>query len=115
MKKTIAILLVAVLALSSVFAGFSLSGEANVSLTGDIDGKTLGFKNGDNKVKVTIEGATAEKVNEGEIYAGIKASLTIKDIKSEDSNTYGLVAKEVKIKEAYIALQIEKEYSKEEW
>ncbi|MDD7271394.1 MAG: hypothetical protein PUH25_05880 [Spirochaetales bacterium] len=102
MKKTIAILLVAVLALSSVFAGFSLSGEANVSLTGDIDGKTLGFKNGDNKVKVTIEGATAEKVNEGEIYAGIKASLTIKDIKSEDSNTYGLVAKEVKIKEAYI-------------
>ena len=58
MKKTIAILLVAVLALSSVFAGFSLSGEANVSLKGDIDGKTLGFKNGDNKVKVTIEGAT---------------------------------------------------------
>ena len=78
MKKTIAILLVAVLAVSSVFAGFSLSGEANVSLKGDFDAKTLGFKNGDNKVKVAIEGATAEKVNEGDIYAGVKAELSFK-------------------------------------
>ena len=78
MKKTIAILLVAVLAVSSVFAGFSLSGEANVSLKGDFVNKTLGFTNGENKVKVTIEGATAEKVNEGDIYAGIKAELAFK-------------------------------------
>ncbi len=99
MKKTIAILLVAVLALSSVFAGFSLSGEANVSLKGDIDGKTLGFKNGDNKVKVTIEGATAEKVNEGDIYAGIKATLTIKDIEAKNTP---VESKELKINEAYI-------------
>ena len=78
MKKTIAILLVAVLAVSSVFAGFSLSGEANVKLVGSFDDKTLGFTNGDNKVKVAIEGATAEKVNEGDIYAGIKAVLSFK-------------------------------------
>ena len=78
MKKTIAILLVAVLAVSSVFAGFSLSGEANVKLVGNFDDKTLGFTNGDNKVKVAIEGATAEKVNEGDIYAGIKAVLSFK-------------------------------------
>ena len=78
MKKTIAILLVAVLAVSSVFAGFSLSGEANVKLVGNFDDKTLGFINGQNQVKVTIEGATAEKVNEGDIYAGIKATLAFK-------------------------------------
>lgn len=77
MKKTIAILLVAVLAVSSVFAGFTLSGEANVSLKGSFDDKTLGFTNGDNKVKVAIEGATAEKVNEGDIYAGVKAVLEL--------------------------------------
>lgn len=51
MKKSITILLVAVLVLSSVFAGSSLSGEANFSLKGDIDKNTLGFTNGTNKVK----------------------------------------------------------------
>ena len=91
MKKTIAILLVAVLAVSSVFAGFTLSGEANVSLKGDFDAKTLGFKNGDNKVKVAIEGATAEKVNEGDIYAGIKAVLEL-DL---GATTYVEINKEV--------------------
>ena len=91
MKKTIAILLVAVLAVSSVFAGFTLSGEANVSLKGDFDAKTLGFKNGDNKVKVAIEGATAEKVNEGDIYAGIKAVLEL-DL---GASTYVEINKEV--------------------
>ena len=99
MKKTIAILLVAVLAVSSVFAGFSLSGEANVSLKGDFDKKTLGFTNGENKVKVTIEGATAEKVNEGDIYAGIKATLTIKDIKAKNT---AVESNKLEISEAYI-------------
>ena len=106
MKKTIAILLVAVLALSSVFAGFSLSGEANVSLTGDIDAKKLGFTNGTNKVKIAIEGATAEKVNEGDIYAGIKAELTFKDATSENNGLkdtpLSFVVKNAKISEAYI-------------
>ena len=114
MKKTIAILLVAVLAVSSVFAGFTLSGEANVSLKGDFDAKTLGFKNGDNKVKVAIEGATAEKVNEGDIYAGVKAVLELKldkavtSAKTDDAGKLVvetadfIKVKELKIKEAYI-------------
>ena len=104
MKKTIAILLVAVLALSSVFAGFSLSGEANVSLTGNIEEKTLGFTNGENKVKATLEATTVEKVNEGDIYAGVKATLSFKNVESKntiaDSNSF--VIDELKIKEAYI-------------
>ena len=86
MKKTIAILLVAVLAVSSVFAGFTLSGEANVKFKGDFDAKTLGFINGQNQVKVTIEGATAEKVNEGDIYAGVKATLAFKALTNKATN-----------------------------
>ena len=105
MKKTIAILLVAVLAVSSVFAGFSLSGEANVSLKGDFDAKTLGFTNGENKVKVAIEGTTAEKVNEGDIYAGIKAVLELESGKAMTSATDTanfIKVKTLKVKEAYI-------------
>ena len=103
MKKTIAILLVAVLALSSVFAGFSLSGEANVSLTGDIDNKTLGFTNGKNIVKATFEATTVEKVNEGDIYAGIKATLSFKEVESVNGATeWPIVVDKFEIKEAYI-------------
>ena len=78
MKKTIAILLVAVLAAGSVFAGFS--GSASVNAGYDLQNKEYGFfKNGTNvKFDVSLGKEDAEKVAEGEVYASIKASLEAK-------------------------------------
>ena len=78
MKKTIAILLVAVLAAGSVFAGFS--GSASVKAGYDLQNKEYGFfKNGTNvKFDLSLGKEDAEKVAEGEVYASIKASLEAK-------------------------------------
>ena len=78
MKKTIAILLVAVLAAGSVFAGFS--GSANVKAGYDLQNKEYGFfGNGTNvKFDLSLGKEDAEKVAEGEVYASIKASLEAK-------------------------------------
>ncbi|MSU06898.1 hypothetical protein FYJ80_08955 [Spirochaetales bacterium NM-380-WT-3C1] len=77
MKKTIAILLVAVLAVSSVFAGFS--GKATVGLGYNWETKNYGFSNGTGfDVDVDLTTAEADKVAEGDIYAGIKATMSVK-------------------------------------
>ena len=55
MKKTIAILLVAILAVSSVFAAFS--GEASLGFGGNLDNGNFGFI--DSASKVTIDASTA--------------------------------------------------------
>ena len=77
MKKTIAILLVAVLAAGSVFAGFS--GSASVSAGYNFETKDWGFFGNDTGVKLDFElgSAVAEKAGEGKVYASIKASLAV--------------------------------------
>ena len=78
MKKTIAILLVAILAVSSVFAAFS--GEASLGFGGNLDNGNFGFI--DSASKVTIDAdlatATAEQIAEGDVYASIKATFGLK-------------------------------------
>lgn len=83
MKKTIAILLVALVAVGSVFAAPTLSGDATVTFGYDFDEKTLGFRNGKNGLTATFEATTGESANEGDIYASIKAELTLTE-KSSD-------------------------------
>ena len=113
MKKTIAILLVAVLAVSSVFAGFS--GKATVGLGANAETKEYGFTNGTGfDVNVDLATAESEKVAEGSIYAGVKATLGVKvankagDAKgiylwdSASKGTYG-AGLFLKVAEAYVA------------
>ena len=78
MKKTIAILLVAVLAAGSLFAG--LSGEASVKAGVNLDTEEWGFLgNGTNvKFDLSLGKEDVENVAEGEVYASIKASLEAK-------------------------------------
>ena len=112
MKKTIAILLVAVLAVSSVFAGFS--GKATVGLGYNWETKDYGFSNGTGfDVDVDLETAEADKVAEGDIYAGIKATMGVKVANkggakgiylwdSADKGKYG-AGLFLKVAEAYVA------------
>ena len=76
MKKTIAILLVAILAVSSVFAAFS--GKASIGA--NLDNGNYGFIDQSTNAKIDLELATAnaENVGEGDIYASIKASLVVR-------------------------------------
>ena len=76
MKKTIAILLVAILAVSSVFAAFS--GEAKIGF--DLDNGKFGFMDKGANVKFDIDLATAnaESVGDGDVYASIKATFGLK-------------------------------------
>ena len=77
MKKTIAILLVAVLAAGSVFAG--ISGEGKIAYGYDLDSKNTGFTNSTNlKVNVDLATTSEEKQAEGAIYAAVKGDLTLK-------------------------------------
>ena len=78
MKKTIAILLVAILAVSSVFAAFS--GEASLGFGGNLDNGNFGFIDSAAKVKVDVDLATAnaEAIADGAVYASIKGSLVLK-------------------------------------
>ena len=76
MKKILSIALVALLAASTVFAG--ISGSASVSLGYDTTSKVYGMSNGsgiDANIELSTE--TAEKVAEGNIYAGIKATMKL--------------------------------------
>ena len=114
MKKTIAILLVAVLAVSSVFAGFS--GKATVGLGYNWETKEYGFSNGTGfDVDVDLSTAEAGNVNdaEGDIYAGIKATMSVKVANkggakgiylwdSADKGKYG-AGLFLKVAEAYVA------------
>ena len=104
MKKVFSVLTVAVLAVSTVFAGFS--GSANVDLGYNFDNGTYGFTNGKNEVKGTFElhSDSAEKKGEGSVYAGIKASMkvAVKDVinDAEDGTALKLT---VSLDEAYVA------------
>ena len=111
MKKILSIALVAILAASTVFAGFS--GKATLSLGYDTTSKFYGLKNGTG-VSASIELAadTAEVVGEGDIYAGIKATmeLGVKPNTKEALNIYDSTNGQgfgiwMKVKEAYVAGQ----------
>ncbi len=87
MRKILSILLVAVLAAGTTFAGFS--GEASLGFGGNLDTGEFGFIDQAAKVKVDVDLATAsaEEIAEGEVYASIKATLAIKAYSGEKSFT----------------------------
>ena len=93
MKKTIAILLVAILAVSSVFAAFS--GEAKLGFGGNLDNGNYGFIDKSAKVKFDLDLATAnaESIGDGDVYASIKATfglkLTTGEKKYNEGDPYG--------------------------
>ena len=78
MKKTIAILLVAIMAVGSVFAAFT--GEASIGFGGNLDNGNFGFIDQSTNAKIDLELATAnaENAGDGDIYASVKASLAVK-------------------------------------
>ena len=85
MKKTIAILLVAIMAVGSAFA--ALTGSAQVGFGVDFDNGTYGFIDNSNSVGVNFELAnmSGEAVGEGDIYASIKGSLVLEVFQAEDA------------------------------
>ena len=84
MKKTIAILLVAIMAVGSAFAAFS--GSAQVGVGANFDTGEYGFIGNSTNVKFDVELATenVENVSEGDIYASVKASFGLKLMSDED-------------------------------
>ena len=89
MKKTIAILLVAIMAVGSVFAGFS--GKASVGFGGNLDNGNFGFIDQSTNAKIDLELATAnaENAGDGDIYASVKASLAVKLFNGEKGTAKG--------------------------
>ena len=89
MKKTIAILLVAIMAVGSVFAGFS--GKASLGFGGNLDTGEFGFIDKSAKVNFDIDLATAsaEQIADGDIYASIKASFGLKLLTGEKTYNDG--------------------------
>ncbi len=103
MKKILSIALVALLATSAVFAG--LSGKAVLNLGANFDNGAWGFANSKEFSKLTIvwQSETVEKVAEGELYAGIKASFDIKTEQTQSNFGKALDLKiNANISEAYI-------------
>ena len=84
MKKTIAILLVAIMAVGSAFAAFS--GSAQVGVGANFDNGDWGFIGNETKVTFDVDLATmnAEDVSEGDIYASIKGSLGLRFVSDQD-------------------------------
>ena len=77
MKKILSIALVALLATASVFAG--LSGKAKLNLGYDFESESYGFSNGKSfGLDLDLSSETVEKAGEGDIYAGVKATMTLK-------------------------------------
>ena len=77
MKKTIAILLVAILAVGSVFAlDANLSGKFTSKLAYDLEDNWLHFTEPDNALDLTLALTTATE-NEGDIYASVKAEMKL--------------------------------------
>ena len=83
MKKILTIALVALLAASSVFAG--LSGYSNLGFGYNSKSGKFGF-NPSSALSIDLDVATAEgsNIGEGDIYAGIDASVTLKLIDTMD-------------------------------
>ena len=86
MKRTIAILLVAIMAVGSTFAAFS--GSAQVGVGANFDNGNYGFIDNSNSVDVNFEltNQTGEAVGEGDIYASIKGSLVLEVFQAEDAH-----------------------------
>ena len=86
MKKTIAILLVAIMAVGSAFA--ALTGSAQVGFGANFDDGTYGFIDNSNSVDINFELANmnGEAVGEGDIYASIKGSLVLEVFTGEDGS-----------------------------
>ena len=84
MKRTIAILLVAIMAVGSAFAAFS--GSAQVGVGADFEKGNYGFIDNSTKVDFNIDLATAsaEAISEGDVYASIKGSLGLVLVTDED-------------------------------
>ena len=76
MKKTIAILLVAILAVGMVFADATLSGKFTSKLAYDLNENRLAFSEPDNKINLNFALSTASE-NEGDIYAVVKGELVL--------------------------------------
>ena len=100
MKKILSIALVALLAASTVFAGFT--GKASVGLGYNFQDESYGMSNS-TETKVTFEDTTEEagKDGEGSVFAGIKASFKMKqdDVKEKGKASWSV---EPKIEEAYV-------------
>ena len=102
MKKILSIALVALLAVSSVFAA-DFSGSASINFGYDFESKDWGFANANSTkidIKAEIASGSADKAGEGEIYAGIKAAFAV-DYKIANSGVTAFVSKN-SISEAYI-------------
>ena len=86
MKKTIAILMVAIMAVGSAFA--ALTGSAQVGFGANFDDGTYGFIDNSNSVDINFELANmnGEAVGEGDIYASIKGSLVLEVFTGEDGS-----------------------------
>ena len=84
MKKTIAILLVAIMAVGSAFATFS--GSAQVGVGANFDNGDWGFIGNSTSVTFDVDLATAdvESISEGDIYASVKATFGLKLMSDED-------------------------------
>ncbi len=103
MKKILTIALVALLAASTAFAG--ISGNASVSLGYDTTSKVYGFTNGTSfTAKIDLATEEVEKVGEGDIYAGIKASmkLAVAPWKGDDLNMGNLADNKAATFKAFI-------------
>ena len=115
MKKILSIALVALLVASTAFAGFS--GKAKLSLGYDTESESYGFSNGKEfSVDLDVASETAEAKGEGEVFAGVKATLSLKaaDVLTPTWDTWIFVkdgAADVgfglflSLKEAYVAGQ----------
>ena len=113
MKKVLSIALVALLVASTAFAG--VAGEASLSVGYDTESESYGFSNGkDFSVNLDIASETAEAVGEGEVFAGVKATLSLKAADRTGANATIFVKDSVKaeglglilsLKEAYVAGQ----------
>ena len=76
MKKILTVALVALLAAGTAFAGFS--GNANIKLGYDFENGNYGFKYGTGfDVNLDLVTAAGEQKGEGDVYAGIKASVAL--------------------------------------
>ncbi len=114
MKKILSIALVALLVASTAFAGFS--GKAKLSLGYDTESESYGFSNGtDFSVDLDVASETAEAKGEGEVFAGVKATLSLKAADRKGGNNAIIFVKDdaaaeglgfiFSLKEAYVAGQ----------
>ena len=101
MKKVFSVLTVAVLAVSTVFAGFS--GSASIGVGANFDNGNFGFLSQGSGVDVNVElsTATGEAKGEGDVYASIKGSLSVTllndEAEKEDDDPFKNVYKGSKV------------------